>query len=77
MSENSDNVPGCKQLRRLETSLGVAYAMLFFDFIMYLPPAEDPAWTQLPFGLQHLLVDNSVEPRRLGRGRQRAALASN
>ena len=65
MSENSNDVPGSKQLRRLETFLDVAYAMLFVDFIMYLPRTEDMAWIDLPFGLMSLLVENSVDLLRL------------
>jgi hypothetical protein len=76
MSENSDNVPGCKQLWRLETFLYVAYATLFVDFIMHLPSTDNLAWTQRPFGLPQFLVDNSVDPLRLGRRRQRAPFVS-
>ncbi len=65
MSEDSNDLPGSKQLRRLETFLDVAYAMLFVDFIQYLPRTEDLAWTDLPFGLMSLLVDNSVDLLRL------------
>jgi uncharacterized membrane protein len=56
---------GRRQLKRLETFLDVAYAVLFVDFIMYLPQTEDMAWTELPFGLASLLVDNSVDLMRL------------
>ena len=56
---------GRRQLRRLETFLDVAYAVLFVDFIMYLPHTEDMAWTELPLGLVSLLIDNSVDLMRL------------
>jgi uncharacterized membrane protein len=56
---------GRRQLSRLETFLDVAYAVLFVDFIMYLPQTEDMAWTELPFGLLSLLIDNSVDLMRL------------
>jgi uncharacterized membrane protein len=56
---------GRKQLRRLETFLDVAYAVLFVDFIMYLPQTEDMAWKELPYGLLSLLIDNSVDLMRL------------
>ena len=52
-------------LRRLETFLDVAYAVLFVDFIMYLPHTEDMAWTDLPYGLLSLLIDNSLDLLRL------------
>jgi uncharacterized membrane protein len=63
--ENSKFMLGSKQLRRLETFLDVAYAVLFVDFIMYLPHTEDMAWMDLPFGLWSLLVDNSLSLLRL------------
>ena len=56
---------GRKQLRRLETFLDVAYAVLFVDFIMYLPHTEDMAWTELPYGLLSLLIDDSANLLRL------------
>jgi uncharacterized membrane protein len=56
---------GRRQLRRLETFLDVAYAVLFVDFIMYLPHTEDMVWTDLPLGLLSLLIDNSVDLMRL------------
>ena len=56
---------GRKQLRRLETFLDVAYAVLFVDFIMYLPHTEDMAWTDLPYGLLSLLIDDSANLLRL------------
>jgi uncharacterized membrane protein len=59
------NVAGGKQLRRLETFLDVAYAVLFVDFIMYLPHTEDMAWTELPYGLLSLLVEEPVNLLRL------------
>jgi len=56
---------GHTRLRRLETFLDVAYAVLFVQFIMYLPQTEDLAWTDLDFGLLSLLWDNAVEMLRL------------
>lgn len=56
---------GHKRLRRLETFLDVAYAVLFVNFIMYLPQTEDMAWTDLQFGLLSLLWDNSLDLLRL------------
>jgi uncharacterized membrane protein len=43
----------------------VAYAVLFVDFIMYLPHTEDMAWEELPYGLLSLLIDNSTDLLRL------------
>ena len=63
--EGVTNVAGGKQLRRLETFLDVAYAVLFVDFIMYLPHTEDMAWTELPYGLLSLLVEEPVNLLRL------------
>ena len=60
-----DAAAGRKQLRRLETFLDVAYAVLFVDFIMYLPHTEDMAWTELPYGLLSLLIDDSANLLRL------------
>ena len=37
MSEDSGHDTGRRQLRRLETFLDVSYAVLFVQFIMYLP----------------------------------------
>ncbi|PRQ02782.1 hypothetical protein ENSA5_21350 [Enhygromyxa salina] len=51
---------GATQLRRLETLLDVAYAVLFVNFIMYLPETEDMAWTELPLGLLSVLIDDHV-----------------
>jgi uncharacterized membrane protein len=65
MSEDAKGATGRRRLRRLETFLDVAYAVLFVDFIMYLPDTEDMAWTDLPFGLLSLLTENSVELVRL------------
>ncbi len=65
MSEDSDVAAGRRQLRRLETFLDVAYAVLFVDFIMYLPHTEDMAWEALPYGLLSLLIDNSTDLLRL------------
>jgi len=56
---------GRKQLKRLETFLDVAYAVLFVDFIMYLPHTEDMAWTALPYGLLSLLINDSANLLRL------------
>lgn len=64
-AEVSEARQGMKQLRRLETFLDVAYAMLFVQFIQYLPRTEDMAWETLPYGLLSLLLENSVEVLRL------------
>jgi uncharacterized membrane protein len=61
----ADSAMGHKQLRRLERFLDVAYALLFVNFIMYLPKTEDLTWLELPFGLLSLLLDNSLELMRL------------
>jgi uncharacterized membrane protein len=61
----ASDAAGRKQLRRLETFIDVAYAVLFVDFIMYLPHTEDMAWEELPYGLLSLLIDNSVDLLRL------------
>ena len=61
----ADSGTGDKRLRRLETFLDVAYAVLLVEFIMYLPPTEDMAWTGLQFGLLSLLWDNSLDLLRL------------
>ena len=63
--EAADRATGQKQLRRLETFLDVAYAVLFVEFIMFLPVTEDMAWTDLRFGLLSLLWDNSLDLLRL------------
>lgn len=65
MSEDSSGAAGRRQLRRLETFLDVAYAVLFVDFMMYLPHTEDMAWEALPYGLLSLLIDNSTDLLRL------------
>jgi uncharacterized membrane protein len=65
MSEDANVATGRRQLKRLETFLDVAYAVLFVDFIMYLPHTEDMAWEQLPYGLLSLLIDNSTDLLRL------------
>ncbi len=65
MSEDPSVAAGRRQLRRLETFLDVAYAVLFVDFIMYLPHTEDMAWEALPYGLLSLLLDNSTDLLRL------------
>jgi len=56
---------GRKRLRRLQTFLDVAYAVLFVDFIQYLPHTEDMKWEELPYGLLSLLLDNSLDLMRL------------
>ena len=61
----ADSATGRKRLRRLETFIDIAYAVLFVKFIMYLPETEDMAWTDLPFGLLSLLLDNSLDLMRL------------
>ncbi|MBW2403174.1 MAG: hypothetical protein JRF42_05055, partial [Deltaproteobacteria bacterium] len=63
--EGAGTARGQRQLRRLETFLDVAYAVLFVDFIMYLPHTEDMAWTDLPYGLLSLLIDNGLDLLRL------------
>ena len=63
--EGAGAAGGQRQLRRLETFLDVAYAVLFVDFIMYLPHTEDMAWTDLPYGLLSLLIDNGLDMLRL------------
>jgi uncharacterized membrane protein len=65
MSEDSSRLSGSKKLSRLETFLDVAYAVLFVEFILYLPQTEDMAWLDLPFGLWTLLVDNALNLLRL------------
>lgn len=67
MTENeaADRAMGRNRLRRLETFLDVAYAVLFVEFIMYLPQTEDLAWTDLQFGLASLLWDNALELLRV------------
>ncbi|MGB5635922.1 MAG: hypothetical protein WBM44_03515 [Waterburya sp.] len=62
---SADSATRHNQLRRLETFLDVAYAVLFVDFIMYLPETEDMAWTDLTFGLLSLLLNNSLNLIRL------------
>ena len=61
----ADTANGHKQLRRLETFLDVVYGVLSVQFIMYLPETEDMAWTNLPFGLLSLLLDDLVNLMRL------------
>lgn len=65
MSKDTNRAVSRRQLRRLETFLDVAYAVLFVDFIMYLPQTEDMAWTELPYGLLSLLIDEPVNLLRL------------
>ena len=64
-ADTSDARQGRKRLRRLQTFLDVAYAVLFVDFIQYLPHTEDMAWEELPYGLLSLLIDNSIDLLRL------------
>jgi len=64
-NDAADSATGHTRLRRLETFLDVAYAVLFVYFIMYLPQTEDMAWTDLHFGLLSLLLDNSLDLLRL------------
>lgn len=65
MKQDTKDTAGRRQLRRLETFLDVSYAVLFVQFIMYLPHTEDLVWLDLPYGLLSLLVDNSGELLRL------------
>ena len=60
-----DRTTGHNRLKRLETFFDVAYAVLFVEFIMYLPQTEDMAWADLHFGLLSLLWDNSLNLMRL------------
>lgn len=53
------------RLLRLEHFIDVAYALLFVQFIMYLPATEDMAWTELPLGLFSLLADHPQQLLRL------------
>ncbi|MCO1335673.1 hypothetical protein MO867_15150 [Microbulbifer sp. OS29] len=53
------------RLRRLENFIDVAYALLFVNFVLYLPSGEDMAWTKLEFGLLSLLLEHSEEIFRL------------
>ena len=59
---------GITHLRRLETFLDVAYAVLFVYFITYLPLTEDMKWINLEFGLLSLLWDNSLDLLRISIG---------
>lgn len=61
----TETATGRNRLRRLETFLDVAYAVLFVHFIMYLPETEDMAWRELPYGLLSLLLENSLDFMRL------------
>jgi hypothetical protein len=65
MSQDTQGDTGARQLRRLETFLDVSYAVLFVQFIMYLPKTEDMAWANLPYGLLSLLIDHWTELLRL------------
>ncbi len=64
-NDPADTATGHRRLRRLETFLDVSYAVLFVNFIMYLPETEDMAWTDLRYGLLSLLWDNSLNLMRL------------
>ncbi len=64
-AEVSEARQGRKRLQRLQTFLDVAYAVLFVEFIQYLPHTEDMAWEALPYGLLSLLIENSVQVLRL------------
>ena len=60
------NHMGRKRLRRLETFLDAAYAILVIHFFLdYLPPAEDMVWTELPYGLLSLLLQDPQNMLRL------------
>ncbi len=64
--ETSEARQGGKRLRRLQTFLDVAYAVLFVEFFFqYLPRTEDMAWEALPYGLLSLLIESSVDILRL------------
>ncbi len=65
MSRDFQEDTGERQLRRLETFLDVSYAVLFVQFILYLPETEDMAWVGLPYGLFSLLVEHWEEMLRL------------
>jgi uncharacterized membrane protein len=65
MTDYPNDAIGHRHLQRLETFLDVTYAVLFVNFIMYLPHTEDMAWTDLPFGLLSLLIENPVDLMRL------------
>ncbi|GAB2887074.1 hypothetical protein ACCI51_01065 [Microbulbifer echini] len=54
-----------RRLQRLENFIDVAYALLFVNFVLYLPSGEDMAWTKLEFGLLSLLLEHSEEVFRL------------
>ncbi len=55
-----------KRLQRLETFLDAAYAMVVINFFLdYLPPAEDMAWIELPYGLLSLLLQDPQNLLRL------------
>ncbi len=55
-----------KRLRRLEIFHDAAYAMLIVHFfLLYLPESEDMAWTELPYGLLSLLIQDPQNLLRL------------
>ena len=65
-TETSEARQGTKRLRRLQTFLDVAYAVLFVEFFFqYLPRTEDMAWEALPYGLLSLLIAHWVDILRL------------
>ncbi|MEK6247344.1 MAG: hypothetical protein N2C12_04145 [Planctomycetales bacterium] len=63
--DSDESAVGRNRLRRLETFLDVAYAVLFVHFIMYLPETEDMAWMDLPYGLMSLLMEHQLDLMRL------------
>lgn len=65
MTDYPSDAIGRRHLQRLETFLDVTYAVLFVNFIMYLPRTEDMAWIDLPLGLLSLLIENPVDLMRL------------
>ena len=65
MTDYPNDAIGRRHLQRLETFLDVTYAVLFVNFIMYLPHTEDMAWIDLPLGLLSLLIENPVDLMRL------------
>lgn len=54
-----------RRLAALQSFLTVVYALLFFEMILYLPPAEDMAWAESQLGLLQFLIDNRVELLRV------------
>ena len=64
-TDTPGEIVGPNRLRRLETFLDAAYAVLLVHFIMYLPTTEDMAWLELPVGLLSLLLDHVTDMLRL------------